>query len=75
MWGLRVYNADTGEGIPGTTTSSNGANTASRTPVYDIGGGAVFTVTAPTNISIDMWLTSSRSVDNLSAAPKLYRIS
>ena len=75
LWGLRVYNADTGEGIPGTTTSSNGANTADRTPVFDLGGGAVFTVTAPTNISIDMWLTSSRSVDNLSATPKLYRIS
>lgn len=73
MWGLRVYNADTGDGIAGTTTSSNGASTADRTPVWDVGGGAMFTLTATTRIYINMWLTSSMALDGISANPTLYR--
>nr|DAI62856.1 MAG TPA: cellulosome protein [Caudoviricetes sp.] len=74
MWGLRVYNADTGDGIAGTTTSSNGASTADRTPVWDVGGGAMFTLTATTRIYINMWLTSSMALDGISANPTLYRV-
>lgn len=32
MWGLRVYNADTGDGIAGTTTSSNGRQHGGQNP-------------------------------------------
>lgn len=74
MWGIRLYDADTGSGITGTTTSSDGASTAARTPVWDIGGGATFTLTKTTRIYANMWLTSSMDVSGISAEPKLYRI-
>lgn len=74
MWGIRLYDADTGSGITGTTTSSDGASTAERTPVWDIGGGATFTLTKTTRIYANMWLTSSMGVSGISAEPKLYRI-
>lgn len=74
MWGFRVYDADTGEGISGTTTSSNGVNTAERTPVWDVGAGAVFTLSKSTSIKIDLWLPGSKDVSTLSATPILTRI-
>lgn len=73
MWGLRVYDASTGKGITGTTTSSNGKNTAERTPVWDVGGGAVFTLNEPTWVYINLWLPGSRDVSTLSATPVLYK--
>jgi cell wall-associated NlpC family hydrolase len=75
MWGFRVYDASTGSGITGTTTSSNGANTAERTPVWDVGAGAVFTLDKPTGIYINLWLPGSRDCSTLSGTPVLYRIS
>ena len=74
MWGIRLYDADTGSGITGTTTSSDGASTAERTPVWDIGGGATFTLTGTTRIYANMWLTSSMNVSGISAEPKMYRM-
>ena len=74
MWGIRLYDADTGSGVTGTTTSSDGASTAERTPVWDVGGGARFTLTATTRIYINMWLTSSMALDGISANPTLYRV-
>lgn len=75
MWGFRVYNAVTGAGVTGTTTSSNGKNTAERTPVWDVGAGAVFTLTEPTFIHVNLWLPGSRDCSTLSGTPTLYRIS
>lgn len=74
MWGFRVYNALTDSGITGTTTSSNGANTAERTPVWDVGAGAVFTLSEPTYIRIDLWLPGSKDCSTLSGTPVLYKI-
>jgi hypothetical protein len=76
MWGHRVYDAETGEGITGITTSSNGKNTAERTPCWDVGAGAVFTLSKPTYIYIDLWLPgNNRDCSTLSTNPVLYRIS
>lgn len=75
MWGFRVYNVLTGGGITGITTSSNGKNTAERTPVWDVGAGAVFTLSEPTYIRINLWLPGSRDCSKLSGTPTLYRIS
>lgn len=74
MWGHRVYDAETGNGITGITTSSNGANTAERTPCWDVGAGAVFTLSKPTHIYIDLWLPGNRDCSTLSTNPVLYKI-
>ena len=74
MWGHRVYDAETGNGIKGTTTSSNGANTAERTPCWDVGAGAVFTLSKPTYIYIDLWLPGNKDCSKLSTNPVLYKI-
>jgi hypothetical protein len=75
MWGHRVYDAGTGAGITGITTSSNGANTAERTPCWDVGAGAVFTLSKPTYIYIDLWLPgNNRDCSKLSTNPVLYKI-
>lgn len=74
LWGLRVYNAATGAGIPGTTKSSNGANSAQRNPVWDIGGGGEFTLTTQTLVRIDFYGTSSRDLSQISVNARLERI-
>ena len=74
LWGMRVYNADTGGGIPGTTWSSNGSNSSQRTPVWDIGGGAQFEISENTLVNIDFYVTSSRDISGISFDPKLEKI-
>lgn len=74
MWGFRVYNAATGNGITGITTSSNGVNTATRTPCWDIGAGCTFTLDDWTYIYINLWLPGNKDCSSLSGTPVLYRI-
>lgn len=74
LWGLRVYEAQTNAGIPGTTKSSNGANTAERNPVWDIGGGGEFTLAAQTLVYINFYGTSSRDLSQISVNARLDRI-
>lgn len=74
LWGLRVYEAKTSAGIPGTTKSSNGANSAERNPVWDIGGGGEFTLAARTLVRIDFYGTSSRDLSQISVNARLDRI-
>lgn len=73
-WGLRVYDADSGAGIPGTTWSANGANSQQRTPVWDIGGGGQFSLSAWTRVKVDAYLTGSRAVTGIAIDPKLVKI-
>ena len=72
-WGVRVYKAD-GTGITGTTTSSNGANSQERTPVWDIGGGAQFTLTEETSITMNIYLSANRTFNGFTITPTLYKI-
>ena len=74
LWGLRVYEAQTSAGIPGTTSSSNGANTAERNPVWDIGGGGEFTLASQTLVRIDFYGTSSRDLSGISVDARLERV-
>ena len=74
LWGMRVYNAGTGGGIPGTTWSSNGSSTSQRDPVWDIGGGAQFDISDDTPVYIDFYVTSSRDVSGISFEPRLEKI-
>lgn len=74
LWGTRVYDASTGAGIPGTTTSSNGSSTSQRNPVWDIGGGAQFTLSSQTYVRIDFYGTSSKDLSAVSASPRLERV-
>lgn len=74
LWGLRVYDAETGAGIAGTTWSSNGSNTAHRTPVWDIGGGAQFELASQTCVRIDFYGTSSRDLSKVSVDARLERV-
>ena len=74
LWGMRVFNADTGAGVAGTTTSSNGNNTAQRNPVWDIGGGCTFTLSAPTRVAVDLYL-GTRDSSMLSCNPVLKPVS
>ena len=75
-FGVRVYNAATGAGVTGTTTTSSGAAasgqtvTQERTPVWDIGGGAEFTLTEPTYIYLNFY----SSKGNVACNPVLKRI-
>lgn len=76
-FGVRVYNASNGNGIAGTTTTSSGqaasgqSVTQSRTPVWDIGGGAQFTLSSPTYIRLSFY--TSRA--NVACDPVLKKIS
>lgn len=60
-FGVRVYDASSGNGITGITTTSSGqaasgqSVTQSRTPVWDIGGGAQFTLSSPTYIRLSFY--------------------
>lgn len=70
-WGTRVYYAN-GDGVPGTTWSSNGAKSETRTPVWDIGGGAAFTLSEPAYITINAYLSSNITFSGLTIKPSLY---
>lgn len=74
LWGLRVYESQTGAGIPGTTRSSNGANSSQRTPVWDIGGGGEFTLASQTLVRVDFYGTSSRDLSGISVDARLERV-
>lgn len=60
-FGVRVYDASSGNGITGITTTSSGqaasgqSATQTRTPVWDIGGGAQFTLSTPTYIRLSFY--------------------
>lgn len=74
LWGLRVYESQTGAGIPGTTRSSNGANSSQRTPVWDIGGGGEFALASQTLVRVDFYGTSSRDLSGISVDARLERV-
>lgn len=69
-FGIRVYDT-AGNGITGTTWTSNGASSYTRTPVWDIGGGAEFTLNSPTNIVLDVYLSANKTFSGLTIEPKL----
>ena len=73
-FGVRVYNSD-GSGITGQTTTSNGQTVNTRTPVWDIGGGATFTLNSDTSIIMDCYLSANKTYNGLTIEPKLYKIS
>lgn len=72
MWGLRVYYSS-GAGVPGTTWSSNGANSASRTPCWDIGAGCEFQLSSASSIVVDFYV-GKRDCGKLSIDPVLKRV-
>lgn len=74
LFGVRVYNADTDEGITGKTFTSNGTIYNDRTPVWDIGGGAEFTLEKDTRIRIDAYFSASVTFNGLTVEPTLYKI-
>lgn len=74
-FGMRAYNAVTGNGIPGTTWSADGANSQSRTTVWDIGGGGQFTLSSATYVKFDFYFTSSIALTGVSCTPVLKKIS
>ena len=76
-FGVRVYDASSGNGITGTTTTSSGqaasgqSVTQSRTPVWDIGGGAQFTLSSPTYIRLSFYTSKA----NVACDPVLKKTS
>lgn len=81
-WGMRVYGTTDltvvgsgHSGIAGTTKSSNGANSSSRTPCWDLGGGCEFTLTQTTAISIDLYCgRNNTNYSKISVQPSLVKI-
>lgn len=69
-FGVRVYDASSGNGITGITTTSSGqaasgqSVTQSRTPVWDIGGGAQFTLSSPTYIRLSFYTSRANVACN-----------
>lgn len=81
VWGLRVYTSSGDNIVNGKFWSSNGTvvhyttdENSKNDTICDLGGGAEFTLTKETAITIKLFLNASKTFNNFKVTPKLIKI-